>query len=83
MIKITLGIDGMTCGMCEAHVNDAIRRSFPIKKVSSSHRKKETVILTDTEIEEESLFRVIEALGYSVLRLEKTTEIKKKFLFFR
>ena len=83
MIKITLGIDGMTCGMCEAHVNDAIHRSFPIKKVSSSHRKKETVILTDTEIEEESLFRVIEALGYSVLRLEKTTEIKKKFLFFR
>ena len=26
MIKITLEIDGMMCGMCEAHVNDAIRR---------------------------------------------------------
>ena len=25
MIKTTLRIDGMMCGMCEAHVNDAIR----------------------------------------------------------
>ena len=30
MLKITLGVDGMMCGMCESHVNDAIRaRHFP------------------------------------------------------
>ena len=29
VIKITLQIDGMMCGMCEAHVNDAIRRECP------------------------------------------------------
>ena len=23
MIKITVGIEGMACGMCEAHINDA------------------------------------------------------------
>ncbi len=23
MIRITLGIDGMACGMCEAHINEA------------------------------------------------------------
>ena len=22
MLKITLGVDGMMCGMCESHVND-------------------------------------------------------------
>lgn len=31
-------------GMCEAHMNDAIRKAFPVKKVTSSRRKGETVI---------------------------------------
>ena len=47
MKKITLKIDGMMCGMCESHVNDAIRRAFRVKKVSSSHAKGETIILTE------------------------------------
>lgn len=41
MIKTTVGIDGMMCGMCEDHVNDAIRKSFDIKKVSSSTQQEE------------------------------------------
>ncbi|EKC59112.1 Copper chaperone, partial [human gut metagenome] len=39
MVKTTLKIDGMMCGMCESHVNDAIRNAFPVKKVTSSHSK--------------------------------------------
>ena len=40
MIKTTLKIDGMMCGMCEAHVCDAIRRAIPAaKKVSAARRK--------------------------------------------
>ena len=35
MLKITLGVDGMMCGMCESHVNDAVRKAFPVKKVTS------------------------------------------------
>ena len=38
MIETTVGIDGMQCGMCEAHVNDTIRAAFPVKKVSASHK---------------------------------------------
>ena len=39
MIKTTLKIDGMMCGMCESHVNDAIRKAFPaVKKVSRIRR---------------------------------------------
>ena len=38
MQEITVGVDGMMCGMCESHVNDAVRAAFPtVKKVSSSH----------------------------------------------
>ena len=36
MIKTTLKIDGMMCGMCESHMNDVIRKNFKIKKVTSS-----------------------------------------------
>ena len=36
MIKTTLKIDGMMCGMCESHMNDLIRKNFKVKKVTSS-----------------------------------------------
>ena len=45
MWKYTVRVDGMMCGMCEAHVNDAIRKNFAVKKVSSSHSKGETVVV--------------------------------------
>ena len=44
MLKITLKIDGMACGMCESHINDVIRNNFDVKKVSSSHKDKKTEI---------------------------------------
>ena len=55
MLKITMGIDGMMCGMCESHINDAIRREFKVKKVTSSHAKKQTVILTEKPLDEGKL----------------------------
>ena len=38
MVQLTLRIDGMSCGMCESHVNDTIRQKFNVKKVTSSHK---------------------------------------------
>ena len=29
MIETTVKVDGMMCGMCEAHVSDAIRGALP------------------------------------------------------
>ena len=43
MMRYIIAVDGMQCGMCEAHVNEAIRRAFPVKKVASSHSKKQTI----------------------------------------
>ena len=79
MNKITVKIDGMMCGMCESHVNDAIRRAFPVKKVTSSHAKGETVILTETDISEEQLRTVMEPTGYRVVEV-RTEEYEKKGL---
>ena len=46
MIQTTVKVSGMACSMCEAHINDAIRAALPIEKVSSSHSKGETVIVS-------------------------------------
>ena len=67
MVEITMKIDGMACGMCEAHVNEAIRNAFHVKKVTSSHAKKECVILSENNIDEEALKKVISDTGYTVL----------------
>lgn len=47
MNKVTVKIEGMMCGMCEAHICDEIRRNFGVKKVSASHKKGEATILTE------------------------------------
>lgn len=80
MNKITLKIDGMMCGMCESHINDAVRQKFRVKKVTSSHAKGETVILTEDDIGEQPLRAAIEAAGYKVLSV-KSEPYEKKGLF--
>ena len=52
MVKTTLGIDGMMCGMCESHMNDAIRNNFDVKKVTSSHSKKQTEVISEEALDE-------------------------------
>ena len=67
MIRITVKVDGMMCGMCEAHVNDAIRRAFPVKKVTSNHKKQETIILTEQDIPDTRMEVAITECGYTFL----------------
>ena len=51
MIKTTIKITGMACTMCEAHINEAVRNAFSVKKVKSSHSKGETVILSEEPLD--------------------------------
>ena len=82
MIETILKIDGMACGMCEAHVNDAVRGAFPVKKVTSSHARGETVILAEAPLDEAKLQAAIEAAGYTVGGI-RTEESPKAGLFAR
>ena len=66
MLKYTLQVEGMQCGMCEAHVNDTVRKAFPVKKVTSSHGKGQTVILSELPLDEQALLKDINAKGYTV-----------------
>lgn len=81
MLKITMEIDGMMCGMCESHINDAIRREFKVKKVTSSHTKRQTVILTEKPLDEDRLRKVIDETGYKVMSIETVEEEKRGGLF--
>ena len=77
MIKTTVKVDGMMCGMCESHVNDAVRNAIEVKKVSSSHKKGTTEILTEQPVDEEKVKAAIEATGYKVLGIT-TGEVEEK-----
>ncbi|MBR7040831.1 MAG: heavy-metal-associated domain-containing protein [Clostridia bacterium] len=84
MIKTTLKIDGMMCGMCEAHINDAIRRAFRVRKVSSSSSKGETVILSELPPDIEKLRETVNAAGYTFVSAStETAEKKGLFSFLR
>ncbi|MCM1104977.1 MAG: copper resistance protein CopZ [Clostridium sp.] len=80
MVKITLGVEGMACSMCEAHINEAVRNAFPVKKVTSSHTKKQTVILAEKEIPEQQLRDAVAKTGYEVVSVD-SEPYEKKGLF--
>ena len=83
MIKYTETVEGMQCGMCEAHVNDAVRKAFPVKKVNSSHSKNQTVIIVDQAIDEQVLKKTISDSGYAVSSIASEPYEKKGFSFFK
>ncbi len=81
MIRTTVKIEGMMCGMCEAHINDAIRSAFPVKKVSSSHVKGEAVILSEAPLDREKLRQAVDATGYAFVSASEERAEKKSVFF--
>ena len=75
MIQTTVKVSGMACSMCEAHVNDTIRRAFSVEKVSSSHAKGETVILSKARA-------AIDATGYTAGEIHAAPYEKKGLFSF-
>ncbi len=64
MFKTTLKIDGMACGMCEAHVSDVVRRAVPgARKVMSSHKKGEASFVSDAPADADALKKALAARG--------------------
>lgn len=80
MIKITVKVDGMVCGMCETNINEMVKKVFDVKKITTSHARRETVILTEENIDDQELKDIIGQAGYGVISIDKE-EYKKKRLF--
>ena len=80
MVETILRVDGMMCGMCEAHMNDLIRKNFKVKKVTSSAKDGETVIISDAELDIPWAKKQIKDIGYELV--DYTSEpYEKKGLF--
>ena len=76
-------IDGMMCGMCEAHMNEAVRNAISVKKVTSSHKTGETTIITDDVPDEAKLREAVGKTGYTLLSITSEPYEKKGFSLFR
>lgn len=80
MYKTTLKIEGMACGMCEAHVCDALRKALMPKKVTASHNKGEAVVISEAPIEEAAFVAALRGTGYGLLSVN-AQPYEKKGLF--
>ena len=80
MYQTIASIDGMMCNMCETHINEMIRKKNKVKKLSSSHKKNETVIISEKPISKDELEEGLSEMGYHCLDA-KSEEYVKKGLF--
>ena len=76
MLKVTMKIDGMSCGMCEAHI-------FSVKKVTSSHRKGITELLIQDAVDTQLLKHAVEEFGYKVLDIRCEPYERQGFSLFK
>ena len=66
---ITLKIDGMMCGHCEAHVSDALRKVEGVEKVTASHTKKTAIVQSNKQLDKELLKKAVDDKGYTVVEI--------------
>ena len=77
MVETILRVDGMMCGMCESHINDVVRKTARVNKVTSSHTKGET-----QPVDVETLKAAIAETGYTVTGVQTRPYEKKGFFSF-
>ena len=66
MIKVTVNVEGMMCPHCEAHVNEAVKKTFGVEDVVSSHENKTTIFTAPEKVDEEKVRQTIKDAGYEV-----------------
>lgn len=79
MIKTIIGINGMMCGMCESHINDAIRAEFKVKKVRANKNKNQAEIISEDRIDKDKVYDIIKNTGYEVTSFAEEPYEKKSF----
>lgn len=79
MNKYILGIDGMRCGMCEIHVEEAITKNMKVTKAKANHFKNELIVFTEDELVEEDFKKSLDPTGYRITTFTKTVAVKKLF----
>lgn len=63
-----------------AHINEAVRSAFRVKKVTSPHTRKQTVIIAEQDIPEWELKDVAAKAGYDAVSVNSEPYEKKGLL---
>ena len=82
MTEYTFTVRGMSCEMCEAHINDAVRACGDVKRVKSDRKKNQTVALAES-LDTAAVVAAIRALGYDADDAVGEAPYEKKSLFGR
>jgi copper chaperone CopZ len=77
MNKYILGIDGMGCGMCEIHVEDAVRKNMNIKKAKASHLKNNLIVFSETVFTIDDFKNALDQTGYRITSFERTVAVRR------
>jgi len=82
-IKYILIVKGMKCGMCEEHIQSAIRNNFIVKKVKANRFKNEVEIISKDPLDEQKIELVIKSTGYPYFGVLSKESYVKKNIFQR
>ena len=82
MIETILKIDGMACGMCEAHVCDALRAKLPGYRISASHGRGTATLIGDAAPDEDTVRTALDGTGYRVLGFESAPHRRRGLFGF-
>lgn len=77
MNKYILGIDGMGCGMCEIHVEEAVKKNMKIKKANTSHIKNRLVVFSEEVFALEDFKNALDTTGYRITSFERTAAVRR------
>ena len=83
MVETTVGVEGMMCEMCEAHVKEAILSACPeVTKAVVSRRKGGAFLTSEFPLDENRVRQAVVDAGYDVTSF-KSAEVSKKSLIGR
>ena len=84
MNQVTLKVEGMMCGNCEAHVNKAVEKAVPgAKKIQSSHETGETSFRTNGDVDNDAIIAAVAEAGYTVTDVTVTHLEKKLWMHIK
>jgi copper chaperone len=70
-MKTKVYVEGMSCGHCVKHVNEALSEIENVKNVIVSLDSKTAIFESNTEISSDKIKYAIEEAGYEVVKIEK------------
>lgn len=80
MTKV-ITVEGMMCGMCEAHVADALRKVPGVENAKADRSKKLATVTCSAEVSDEALLKAIADTGYDASDVREQAQPEKKGLF--